>query len=796
MQKHIRLLGIVLLITLPLCAVGGYFLYQSLSKELNEKIFQAKDSVPTRVYSRVWLLRRGDPISLKEIRARLAERDYREIQNDAPHIAGTFSIALSEASDAATGLVQIGAKEFAYPAPFRLYLEQTVADLALASPYFSFLVKEGRIQEIWVQAGTQKVSRQAVALEPVLVAQLSSGNTEARKAVPLEQIPHTLLEAIVSVEDQRFLEHSGIDPRGILRSVWANVKAGSYVQGASTITQQLIRNIYLTRSKTISRKLKEMAMAILIEMQYSKDQILEKYFNEVYFGQAGNIAVHGVSQAAKYYFNKSLKDLTIAEQALLAALVRGPHYYSPYRSFDRAKQRQELVLKKMLDSGIITANDFKTATTETLKLAPIPTVQDRAPFFTDMVKAQLIKELPEQAVIGSGFKIFSTVDTYYQNLAEEAVASGLLKLETAIRAAIKKKGQPEEELKLLQGAMIVIEPKSNQILAMVGGRSFAESNYNRVLLMKRQVGSIFKPFVYLAALIYGTDADGQPLNAISKLEDTPFTYEYDKQKWSPRNYEGEYLGTVTLKHSLINSLNVPTAKLALQIGVPVVIDLAKKAGIQSDIAPLPSVSLGTSELTPIEVAAAYSTIATIGVKRDLTSILMLFDEAEEDIAHFENHEEQALPLPETANIVQILRSVFEEGTAKQARQKGFAAPAAGKTGTTNEYRDAWFAGFTPDLLAVNWVGYDRDDEQVKKIRKKFRLTGATSALPIWTQFMQTATEGHGSSDFEFPSGTLKTARVDLLSGGLSTRECDNGNNSVDEVFTYNNAPKFLCPNGR
>jgi penicillin-binding protein 1B len=506
------------------------------------------------------------------------------------------------------------------------------------------------------------------------------------------------MKAIVSIEDQRFLDHSGIDPRGIARSIYVNVRAGGYVQGASTITQQMVRNIYLSRDKTLSRKIKEIIMALMIEYKYSKDTILEKYLNEVYFGQSGSLEIHGVAEAAKFYFGKQLAELSLAEQALLAGIVRGPFYYSPYRHLERAKQRQEIVLKKMLDTGAISQSEFKKAMSEPLRFVKASHIQDRAPYFTDMVKAQLLKDMPEQSLIGLGYKIFSTVDTYYQQLAEKAVARQIDELEARLDKSLAKKKGEAVERRILQGTFVALDPLNNELLAIVGGRSYEESNYNRALYMRRHVGSLMKPFVFLAGLIHGANPDGTPMNAVTKLQDSPFTYEYDKQSWSPKNYEGEYLGEVTFRFALAKSLNVPTARLAVQVGLDKVVQAAQAAGIETKLEPLPALSLGAVELTPMEIVQAYSTIANLGKKREIAPLLAVVDEQDKLVAKFVAREESALPVAETANLLELLRGVFEIGTAKISSQMGFQYPtAAGKTGTTNDYRDSWFVGFTPKI---------------------------------------------------------------------------------------------------
>ena len=761
--------------------------YRLLASELDAKFYQKVDAVPTRVYSAVFWLREGVKISLEELEQRMVNREYKHISNADPAALASGQYTVTEPDNEGRRIIHIRPNVFEYPAAMDALLFSDGDVMKPTSNLVSVEWSNGTVGLTHSHSGEKYV---AYALEPILIAQLSSTGVEARRTVPLPEIPHTLLKAIVLVEDQRFLEHSGIDPRGILRSVYVNLRAGGYVQGASTITQQLIRNIYLTRRKTIVRKIKEMVMAVMLELRFSKDQILEKYLNEVYFGQSGNIAIHGVNEAAKFYFDKKLSELTIAEQAMLAGLVRGPFYYSPFRHFDRAKTRQDIVLGKMLASGVITQREHDRAVKENLKLTKAATVQDRAPYFSDVVKAHLLRDFTEEEILGAGLRVFSTLDPYYQRLAEENVSKGVDQLETTLRQRIAKKKSADEP-RLLQGMFLAADPHTGHLLAVVGGRAYEESNYNRALLMRREVGSIFKPFVYLSALLFGENEDGSPMSAISKLEDKPFTYEYDGKTWAPNNYEEEFAGTVTLRFALANSINTIAAQLASKVGLEKIVEVAKSMGIDSKLDPLPSLSLGAVALGPLEVLRAYVAVANYGLKKELTSILMVLDEDGKVVMQHTPHEEQVLPAAEVANLVDLMQSVFSEGTAKLSRTLGFQYPAAGKTGTTNDFRDSWFVGFTPRILALAWVGFDRDDEIVIKHRKLLKLTGAVGALPIWTGFMKMAHAGIPVEDFPFPNNLLRRLKVDLINGTKANESCL-GPSVIEEVFTYRNAPHQEC----
>ena len=786
-QRNQRQKIIIWLVALlvPATAVVGILLLHSISQELDEKFYASIDSIPTRVFSRVFWIKPGVGASLEELRYRLKERDYREVKDSSKvQMPGQFCIT----EDAATKsfLLNIYTQDFDYPAPVKeLVVGQSSVD-----------TKPQRFEVVWRSSEVESIHRDGkddvsgFALEPVLVAQLSGGRLQARKAVPLSDIPHTLLKAIVLVEDQRFLEHAGVDPRGILRSIYVNLREGGFRQGASTITQQLTRNIYLNRQRSLKRKIKEMLMSLMLEFKFSKDQILEKYLNEVYYGQSGNISIHGVAEAAKFYFGKSLEEITIAEQALLAGLVRGPFYYSPLRYYDRAKSRQEIILKKMVEAGVITEQQYKSAVKERLRFAKINAVQNRAPYFTDIVQAELLLEVPEAELVGGGYTIFSTVDTYYQGLAEKSVGAFVDKLEERQMQYLNKR-KKEEDLRILQGIFMAVDPANGQLLSLVGGRSYEESTYNRALLMRRQVGSLMKPFVYLAALINAKDKDGNPVNAVTKYEDKPFTYQFDGKAWSPKNYEDDFMGTVTLRYALANSINTVAAQVGIQAGLDHVVEVAKAAGFDTALLPYPSLTLGAVDVSPLEVLHAYLTLTNFGMKKEVLSFLAAINDSGRVILHTPENYGQVLPKEETANLVQLMTTTVESGTAKASRELGFSWPAAGKTGTTNDFRDAWFAGFSSKLLGISWVGFDRDDDAAKKQRKALRLTGAVAALPIWVDFMKNVHKDQLKHPLSFPEGALRTMKVDLISGGKATFTCQ-GPSVVEETFTERNQPRYDC----
>lgn len=770
--------------------VGGlvslFALYAYLADEIDTKFRESIDAVPTRVYSRMQWIETGGVIALEDLEQRLRERDYRQAGGVDPGLMKPGQYSIGEEDSDGWRHFHIALRDPELP--------PVANEFFLSDPQ---VARAGLIEMLWRQGAVGEIRGEgdkeyrAFGLDPILVAQLSASNIEARRNVPLADIPHTLLKAIVLTEDQRFLEHVGFDPRGLARSMWANLRAGRYVQGGGTITMQLIRNVHLTRRKSIVRKMKEIVMAVMLEFRFSKDEILEKYLNEVYFGQSGNIAIHGVSEAARFYFDKSLNELSVSEQAMLAGLVRGPFFYSPFKHPERAKQRQELVLQNMRDHGVITEREYGRAIRENIRVVKAAAVQDRAPYFSDLVKNFLIRHgLTEEEILGGGLKVFSTLDPRLQKFADTAVEQGVDRLEKELRTRLAKK-KSEDQTRMLQGAFLSVDPRTGHILAAVGGRSYEESNYNRLLLMKREVGSTMKPFVYLAALINGKDESGDRYNSISKFEDKPFTWKYDDKEWTPKNYEPEFEGTVTLRRALAASINTVAAQVAARVGPQKVVDAAVSAGVETKLDPLPSLALGAVALGPIEVAAAYTTLSNWGLRKTLTPVLLVVDSEGKEVVRFSPEEKQALPAPETVNLVDIMRSVFIEGSGRFAKDWGWTRPAAGKTGTTNDFRDSWFVGFSPRLLALSWVGFDKDDELVMKHRKLLKLTGAVGALPVWIEFMKAAHAGLPVEDFQYPDGAVRRLKADLVSGGVAGPRCT-GPAVVDEVFTDDNIPRREC----
>jgi penicillin-binding protein 1B len=452
--------------------------------------------------------------------------------------------------------------------------------------------------------------------------------------------------------------------------------------------------------------------------------------------------------------------LTAAEAALLAGLIRAPNRLSPYRSTDAATKRRNVVLAKMLDDRIITRKQYETAIREKLPDRALVKVTNDAPFYVDYLRRELDENYSNAVLTKEGLRIFSSLDLQLQRKAERALVEGLKKLE-ATHAALRRKGDDDS----LEGAIIVIRPQTGEIKAMVGGRNYQKSQFNRVFQAKRQPGSIFKPFVYLAALMYGGQS-GVKYTPETVLNDSQFTWNYDGKEWQPHNYNNEYFGAVTFRRALESSLNSATGRVAQDVGIRRVRDIAKRLGIQSALPAVPSLALGSAEVTPLEVAVAFSTIANGGVRTRPLAVKLVLDQSSQPLEKRDVRVEQVIN-PQLAHMMNyILKGVLDRGTAASARRMGFTRPAAGKTGTTNDYKDAWFVGYTPDLLAVVWVGFDG--------QSKLNLSGAEAALPIWTEFMKSATASMPVTDFVAPELPSENEEGAASKCGPSNREGELG----------------------
>jgi penicillin-binding protein 1A len=604
---------------------------------------------------------------------------------------------------------------------------------------------------------------------------------ENRSQVPLNQIPRHLINATISTEDRSFYQHWGVDLWGIARAAATDVLHMKRTQGGSTITQQLARNVLGTYERTWSRKLRETVLAIEIERNYTKDQILELYFNQIYFGEGA----YGVDAAAKTYFGKPLRELNLAECALLAGVPANPSLYSPRRRPAAARARRAKVLRNMLATQAITQVEFDNAMAQPLGVTAIRYSNDRAPYFVEMVRLHLDEKYGSSAVYEGGLRVYTTLDMDLQAIAERAIEKQISGLETQLKpratranytVPVGDSARAGQKTPYLQGALVALDPRTGYIRALVGGREWNHSNFNRAIQARRQPGSAFKPFVYVAAI----DNGFRPTDIIV---DEPVSFPgANGELYQPGNYDRTYRGPVTLRYALQQSINIPAIKLLRKVGTSLVGSYARRMGIHSPIGQNLSLALGSSEVTLLELSTAYAVFANRGIRNDPTFVLKVEDKNGTVLEKNSPRPVEVLS-EETASVMtSMLQSVMDHGTGFPARAMGFTNPAAGKTGTMDEYADAWFVGFTPSLVAGVWVGYD------EKRPIGPGMTGARAALPAWTDFMIGATRGRPVEDFPLPAGST-TREVCAETGMLATVNCPS---ITSEIFHEGAEPTEYC----
>ena len=599
---------------------------------------------------------------------------------------------------------------------------------------------------------------------------LAEFGIEKRRRTSLARIPEHLQQAIISVEDQLFYQHFGVNPGGILRAAVENMRAGHIVQGGSTITQQLARNLFLTMRRDYVRKLREAILALQIERRYTKEQILELYLNQIYLGHGK----YGVEEASQYYFDKHVENLTLAQCAMLTALPKAPNRYSPKRNPTLARRRRNLVLNLMYDEGYITKEQCIEAKLEPVMLTAAPSGKITiAPHFSEYVRQQVIDRYGYDMLYKGGLHIYSTLDLKMQRAAEAAFSEGFRKLDLKqmndakqrlerdedlpddIRAARIEAEIPEEmATDVVEGALVAIDPQTGEIRAMVGGRDFEKSEFNRAVQARRQPGSGFKPIIWAAALESG-------MTVSDRIVDAPIVFHFRDKIWEPENYEVRFYGPTTLREALEHSRNIVSIKLLNHLGIAPTIRLAHKMGIKSYLQPNLTLALGSTGVSPLEITSAYATFAGNGIYREPSSILKIVGPDGETIEEKALRETIALSEQTSYIMTSLMEGVIKRGTGREAKKLG--RPAAGKTGTTNDCTDAWFIGYTPQLVTAVWVGYD----DMRSLGEK--QTGGRVAAPIWTSFMKAALAGDGVANFSVPPG-IEFAEVHRRSGLLAPPE--------------------------
>jgi penicillin-binding protein 1B len=748
-------LGSVLAI-LALIVVGVLSYYWVLlDREIEARLHGERDRVLPRVYARPLELYRGQALGENQLIDRLNDLGYAErarIERPGEFAIGRDAIALIARDGDQKGLVVRVVFEPPRPIPAKSTVPPQV------------------IRVIGLTAGDKRVDH--VTLDPPLLTALVSTSREKRRQVPLSAIPSRMVQAVLAIEDRRFYDHPGVDVIRTLGAVITNLRGDKkYLVGGSTITQQLVKNFFLTSEKSLRRKVAEQYMALILERRVSKDQILEMYLNEVYLGQRGSFGIHGVAEAARLFFGKDVSNLTLNEAATIAGVIQSPFVWSPFASPDRCRERRNIVLHAMAEEGFISEDAARRTAAEPIQVVQ-RALEAQAPYFVDYVGQTLAEQYPGVTQTSGALDVYTTLDIHLQRLAQDALRDGL----THVDSLLSRRKRPRHA----QAALLAIDPRTGEILAMVGGRSYNQSQYNRAVAARRQPGSVFKPFVYLAAFERAAAEGRTDITPATLVEDEPTTFTAGTdQEWTPNNYENEYDGLITLRRALALSRNVATIKVAETAGFDKVAALWDRIGVGTNAHAYPSITLGVFEATPVEIATAYTLFPNGGVIRPLRVLSRIVTGGQTKVPP--ELPTKRIARPDTTYLVtNMMRSVINEGTGAGARAAGFALDAAGKTGTTNDLRDAWFVGFTPELLTVVWVGLD--DNQ------PLGLSGTQAALPIWAAFMIRALAGHANLPFAEPEGIVDI-EIDRDTGKLAGPLCPR---VFKEAFLSGTEPTEQC----
>ena len=730
--------------------------YHSLEEEVVARFSGQHWTLPSLLYSDSTMLYPGERLDDIGFFQRLARLNYHRVEPGRVRFRGEYSF------DPTRGLMVLFLHDFRYP--YQDFAGSLVA------------LKISPIQTIeWIEDVATRKPEYSIELEPELLGAIFQGNWEQRRLVPLADIPPAFVDAVLAAEDHRFYVHHGIDLVRTARAAWVDLTAHHLLQGGSTLTQQLMKNFFLTSKRDWHRKITEALMAYIAEKRYSKDEILELYLNDIYLGQRGQEGIYGVWEASEYYFSREPRDLSIAQMATIAGMIRSPNRFNPFRHVANATQRRNEVLAAMLQDGYISKAAYDEAVIEPLHTREPYTETNDAPYFVDYVKHELAERYPPSVLTGEGLRIFTTLDVHMEKQAERAIEHNVRRLEEK-HLSLKRKEKNQQ----LESCLVAIEPQTGKIRAMDGGRDYRQTQFNRVTQSHRQPGSAFKPITYLAALQETFEGGTPKFLPTSYIDDKPFTWQFGTTSWTPKNYKDRYFGRVTLEFALEESLNSATLRLADAIGLDRVLDMAARLGF-AGLPEYPSVVLGGVEVAPMQLASMYAILANEGMAVQPYAVTDVINGKGEIIEGHELKADQVLA-PEVAYSMDfMLEQVIKHGTGEGVRRAGFLRPAAGKTGTTNDSVDAWFAGFTPNLLAVVWTGFDQ--------KEALGLTGAEASLPAWTEFMKAATASRPDSDFPMPSEVVR-ARVDPLTGYLASPYCPV---TMESVFPKALAPSAICP---
>ncbi|MDP9191971.1 MAG: PBP1A family penicillin-binding protein [Acidobacteriota bacterium] len=740
--------GIAFLVMLAFVAFLGFvgYTYVVITKKFDSS---TRWDLPSRVYSDATQIVPGMTYTRKLLEPKLNHVGYREVQKRVEN-PGEYRYIGDD--------LEIFLNNFEYP------------DIEFHAMPVIVGMDGARVRSI--KRVTDGITLRGVRIEPELITSIYDNEMEDRVPVSLDAVPQHVVDAIIATEDKTFYSHEGISIRGIMRAIVTDLQNKALVAGGSTLTQQLVKNLYLTHERTFTRKGQEAVMALLLEMRYTKEQILEAYLNEIYLGNNGSVQIAGVEQASQVYFGKKVTYLTIGEAATLAGVIRSPNVNSPLKSPTRSKARRDTVLKLMHDQGKITQRQYEETVATPLQFTRFPKTSRSAPFFVDLVLKQLRETYPETQLQTTGLRIFTTLDTIMQRSAEEALDNGIANLG-------KKYKHVRNSETPLEGVVVTVQPGTGYVKALVGGRNYSKTQFNRAIQARRQPGSLFKPFVYVTAMDPARGAEA--LTASTMLDDSPISVQAGTTVWKPQNYDNRFHGRVSVRESLAHSYNIPAVRAAIDAGVPNVIKTATNIGVESRLEAYPSVSLGSFEVTPLEIAFAYSVFANLGVKAEPVSILAVVTRAGEIKESRNVKMKRVAPASVCYVMNDVLKDVFNYGTAARARSLGFKHAYAGKTGTTSNYRDAWFIGYSPRVLTLVWIGFDDGHST--------RLAGGDACLPIWTRHMNRIDGLVADADWKRPE-SVTNREIDPESGMLATPYCPA---TRRETYVAGTEPQSVCP---
>jgi penicillin-binding protein 1B len=729
------------------------YYYIQFGRMVNERLTGQIFQNTSRVYSAPGRIYSGETLSETELEQYLIHAGYQE--GGVPGAPGEYRVSKTA--------IEIRPSEDSY------FKGNNAIRVDFSGPYVS------RITQL--PGGMQ---RDFADIEPELITNLFDSSREKRRVVRFDDLPKNLTNAVLAAEDKRFYDHGALDIVRVFGAAFYDVSRGQRAQGASTIDMQVARTFFFTTKRVWSRKLKEVLMAIEIDQRFSKQQIFELYANDIYLGNRGSFSIRGFGEAAEAYFGKDVRELNLGESAFLAGIIRAPNRYSiAERHLDRAVEARDRVLAQMVEDGYVKQDEADAAKKQKLNFVNGGIAVGSAPYFVDMVKDHMLAKFSETDLENQSYRIYTTLDPDLQHAAVEAVDSGIQNVDKLLAkryAVWKRKG---EAVPPVQIAMVVMDPHTGEIRALVGGRNYGESQLNHALA-RRQPGSVFKPFVYAAAFDNAVQNFQPVVTPATMVDDVPTTFEFDGKEYTPNNFGGEFYGTITVHDALMHSLNVATVKVAEMIGYQRVVDVARQMGLPNNIQATPAAALGTYEMTPIDVAAGYTAFATNGVRAEPLFIRSVIA-GDGGVEEQNNPQLHAVLDPRVAFLVtSLMEDVLNHGTGVEARYVGFTAPAAGKTGTS---RDGWFSGFTSNLLCVVWIGFDDN--------RDLDLSGPQTAAPIWGEFMKRAVElpaYRNTQEFEPPAGVIQEV-IDPDSGQLATASCPK---TAQEYFISGSEPGQYC----